>query len=112
MHRSGTCMGGPRYDSPEELVLLTDDLEWSEFRPPASHFHTAAVVPYCLPALGQQEGSLYSVQCGGIHGEFPGAYLSASTGWSVPLCAKEKWWGGRTMLELKLELRLGLSTPW
>lgn len=62
MHRSGTCMGGPSYVSTEELVLLTDDLEWREFRPPASRFHTAAVVPYCPLALGQQEGSLYSVQ--------------------------------------------------
>lgn len=91
----------PQLCRTEELLLLPDDLEWPEFRPPASRFHTAAVVLSCPLALGQQEGSLYSVQwleglawvtvqCGGIHSEFPGAYMSASTGWSVPLCAKVK----------------------
>lgn len=93
--------GWPQLCLTEELILLADDSERPEFRPPASRFHTAAVVPYCPLALGQQEGSLYSVQwleglawvtvqCGGIHCEFPGAYMSASTGWSVPLCAKAK----------------------
>lgn len=77
MHRSGTCMGGPRYDSLEELVLLTDDLEWSEFRSLASHFHTAAVVSYCPPALGQQEGSL---QCAVARG----AGLGGGAVWRYP----------------------------